>query len=123
MSLQTWMHSAAAIAISKTLLYSLWQAGIASFILALSLVFLRSSAARYAAACAALLVVSIVVVVTFAYLQAPAESRTAAWSGLTPLLSLSGYPSTTKNIAASSIGSHLHNLLPWLTPFWLGGVL
>src|SRR5689334_6733919 len=49
--LDRWIHAPVAAALGRTLLHSLWEGAAVALMLALVLCFLRSSRARYAAAC------------------------------------------------------------------------
>jgi GWxTD domain-containing protein len=115
-----WMQTAAALAIAKTLLHSLWQSGIVAVLLAVVLRFSVSSRIRYAAGCAALMVIVAVSIGTFSYLV-PATTNIDSTSGVP-------FGWSSRNIDSTSIRNRvdrfdLQSALPWITPIWLAGVL
>src|SRR5262245_56077542 len=114
-----WMQTAAALAIAKTLLHSLWQSGIVAVLLAVVLRFSVSSRIRYAAGCAALQVIVTVSVGTFFYL-APAKKNLDSPSPV-PL----SWSSRNLDISARArvVRFDLQSALPWITPIWFAGVL
>src|SRR5215813_14647533 len=72
--LEIWIQHPSAIALAKTLLHSVWQAGFVAFVLAVSLRLIRGSHHRYVAACCALAVIVMFAVGTFVFLD-PAPVR------------------------------------------------
>ena len=118
---RSWIHNRAAIDIAETLVASLWQAAIVAAILAAVLGLTRSSRLRYAAACCALLLAGATPLATFIYVHANSTAFNAPLPSL-PLSTLST-PQASPAGEAVSVGLYLKNLLPWVTPAWLAGVV
>lgn len=116
--LQIWGHSAIGIAISKTLLHSLWEGGIVAIALAVLLSFLHSSRMRYICACLALLVVAGASIGTFLYFTSEVESGFRSPIGPIPQPALN-----PGQFAGTSSSLGLKDVLPWLSPLWLIGLL
>jgi GWxTD domain-containing protein len=116
----SWIQSDAAKALAWTLVHSLWEG--AAIALALAIVFgiARSSRVRYAAACLAMLGLLTAFTVTL-YRLAPREiSRPAAARPLPlPVAHLVDDPP----VANHRTPWDASELLPWLAPVWLAGVL
>jgi GWxTD domain-containing protein len=114
-----WMQSPTALAIAKTLLHSLWQSGLVAVVFAALIRISVSSRIRYTAACAALLVILAISVGTFFYV-APAKKNVNSQSAL-PF----GWTrvSDSTGIRNSVDRFDLQSALPWITTFWLAGVL
>jgi GWxTD domain-containing protein len=118
---EAWIQSPSAITLAKTLLHSLWEAGLVAFALATGLRFIRSSRLRYAAACTALVAIIVISAGTLAFV-APATFQDQPQRFLSsggPLQG-SGAPA---GAAAYVPRSTFQRLLPWITPVWLLGVL
>ena len=60
-----WLESPGAIALGWTLVHSLWEGAAVALTLAIALIALRSSRARYLAACLAMLVMVSAIGITF----------------------------------------------------------
>ena len=117
--LELWTQTPLAKALGWTLLHSLWQGAAVALLFAAALSTLRSARARYAAACFALAAILASFTFTLAHLW-PAHVVTGGPHGvippppqLDPLI-----PDTTYSSAF-----HAADLLPWLAPFWMLGVL
>jgi GWxTD domain-containing protein len=119
MQIYNWMQTAAALAVAKTLLHSLWQSGIVAVLLAVVLRFSVSSRIRYAAGCAALLVIVTIFVGTLLYL-APGKKNLDSPSPVPLSWSSRNLDS---NDRARVDRFDLQSALPWITPIWLAGVL
>lgn len=119
--IEIWIQSPSAVAIAKTLLHSVWEAGLVAFTLAACLRFIPSSRLRYAAAYTALLAVVVISAGTFT-LVAPAafQGQPHRFLSLGWPLQGSGAPA---GAAAYLPQSALQRTLPWVTPVWLLGVL
>ncbi len=116
--LSSLVHTPLAGALGWTLFHSLWEGAIAATVLALALSVTRSSRIRYAVACLAMLSVLAGFVVTL-------SSAIPEGAG-TPM-------AVTRGIAHASPGGQrppeiaaelrMATVLPWLTPFWIAGVI
>jgi GWxTD domain-containing protein len=118
--LELWTQTPLAKALAWTLLHSLWEGAMVALLLALALCALRSPRARYGAACLALLALLGGFTITLARLWpaglAPAASHVAALPG----------PPQTDPPVSDATPTHVFyaaDLLPWLAPFWIMGVL
>ena len=115
--LDTWLQTPAARALGWTLVHFVWEGAVVALALALALCVIRSSRARYAAACLAMLGMLAGFGITFARLfpqrfqgAATIESRSI------PHGSIEQWPKNLTPRRAS-------DFLPWLVPFWIAGVL
>jgi GWxTD domain-containing protein len=118
--LELWTQTSLAKALTWTLLHSLWEGAAAALLLAVALCALRSPRARYIAACAALLALLAGFTVTLARLW-PAGAVSAAQH----VAMLRG-PAEIEIANSDTVAPHTFHaadLLPWLAPFWLLGVL
>ena len=118
--LELWTQTPLAKALAWTLLHTLWEGAAAALLLAAALYALRSPRARYAAACMALLALLVGFTTTLARLwPAGAASVTAH------VAPLPGPPQIdmAASDAAAPHAFHAADLLPWLAPFWMLGVL
>jgi len=115
--LEMWAQSAPAKALGATLLHSLWEGAAVALALAMALSVVRCSRVRYAAACLAMLVVLAGFGVTF-YRLMPRHTSGATIVRILPLVSpsLDGVPVGTRTWEVA-------DLLPWLAPLWMAGVL
>jgi GWxTD domain-containing protein len=118
--LELWTQTPLAKALAWTLLHTLWEGAAAALLLAAALYALHSPRARYAAACMALLALLVGFTTTLARLwPAGAASVTAH------VAPLPGPPQIdmAASDAAAPHAFHAADLLPWLAPFWMLGVL
>jgi GWxTD domain-containing protein len=119
--IETWIQSPLPTALAKTLLHSLWEAGLAAFALAACLRFIRSSRLRYAVACTALAATIVISAGTFTFLEP------AAFQGQPHRFLSLGWPLQGAGAPAGTVGdvprSTFLRILPWITPVWLLGVL
>lgn len=112
-----WMHTPAAQALGLTLFHFLWEGAAIAAALALALAVLKSARARYAAACLALAAMPLVCGLTFEQVM----PRQTAHAGPLPRAIAreplgSGSPALPRGLQAS-------DLLPYVVPVWLVGVL
>lgn len=107
------------LALGWTILHSLWQGAIIALMLAFALAVIRSSGIRYVAACLTMLAVLAAFAITFA-----GEMQTVRTTAVVDNGHVSGAAiglwerartEPSRNTAAA--------LLPWLTPFWIAGVI
>jgi GWxTD domain-containing protein len=119
--IETWIQSPWAIALAKTLLHSVWEAGLVAFALAACLRFVRLSRLRYTAACTALAVIIVISAGTFIFV-APAAFQGRPQRFLSLGWPLQG-PDAPAGAAAYVPRSTFQRVLPWITPVWLLGVL
>ena len=118
--LELWIQTPLAKALAWTLLHSLWEGAAAALLLTAAVCVLRSPRARYVAACVALLALLAGFTITLARLwpagAAPAASHVAPLPG-PPQIDM------TASDATAPHAFHAADLLPWLAPFWMLGVL
>jgi GWxTD domain-containing protein len=115
---ETWVENPLAGAVGWTLLHSLWEGAIISTALAAALVLVRSSRARYAAACVAMLVMlggfgltlSRVMPEGVHGLRTVRAPAFPAWND------------QTDKEAPGSSNPGLAAVVPWLSLFWIAGV-
>jgi GWxTD domain-containing protein len=119
-ALQHWVESASANALGWTLLHSLWEGASVALALAIVLTMTRSPRIRYAAAGLAMLVLLAGSGATFLHLMPPDAAGVAAVKPLP----LAAWPAVDDLPAANDrIPWAFSDLLPWLAPFWIAGVL
>jgi GWxTD domain-containing protein len=107
------------LAIGWTLVHSLWEGAAVALLLALALFVLRSSRSRYAAACIALLTIVLGFALTLSYSLQAGRAPATAVLRREPAISLDNVtlrPASTPRFNPASF-------LPWLTPFWIMGVV
>ena len=117
-ALEAWVRAPLSEALGWALYHSLWQCGIAALFLFLALVGIRSTRGRYALACFALVGALTAFVVTFA-LRLPEHGNVRG-----PVASTgAGLADSDQdsNFVASTF--KVMDLLPWLAPFWIVGVV
>jgi GWxTD domain-containing protein len=115
---QKWLESPGAVALGWTLVHSLWQGAAVALSLGVALIALRSSRARYLAACLAMLVLVSGVGITFVRLlpsQKIKQPSTA--SGIAQAVSLSKISWTR------SQRRDFQHYLPWIASCWLLGAV
>jgi GWxTD domain-containing protein len=117
--LEAWLQTPLAAAIGWTLFHSLWEGAIIGVLLAAILAMTRSAHARYMAACFAMCAILACFAITLLELaprhepQGPAKNPIAlSWSTPVALADLPEAPLR-----------HVADLLPWLVPFWMAGVI
>jgi GWxTD domain-containing protein len=115
---ETWVQTPLAQAIGWTLVHSLWEGALVVVVLAAALGAMRSSRARYAAACLAMLAMLAGFGFTFARVMPHERSRVAiianAGGGSLPF----GFEEPRSLVQRSAA-----DFLPWLAPFWMAGVV
>jgi GWxTD domain-containing protein len=119
--LETWVHAPGAAALGWTLVHSLWEGALVALALAGAFCVLRSGRARYAASCLALLALLAGFCITFQRILpqyqiqsvAPAHAIPAAPADLGDGSALAGIQGRFR----------AGDLLPWLVPFWIAGVV
>ena len=117
-ALETWVRAPFSEALGWALYHSLWQCVIAALLLVLALALVRSPRTRYAFACLALVVSLAGFVVTFArYLPGHRMLRGQAASAVVTLPE----SSPESNLVAGTFRAV--DVLPWLAPFWIAGVV
>jgi GWxTD domain-containing protein len=119
--IQTWIESPVTIAVARALLHSIWQAAVVAFALAVVLRIIGSARLRYGAACVALGSIALLFAGTFV-LVAPQSKGSISWSDGPTARAPLGNPVATSGRLELPKDS-LRRLLPWITPFWLAGVL
>jgi GWxTD domain-containing protein len=115
--LEHWMRTPAAEALGLTLFHFLWEGAAIAAALALALLVLKSSRARYAAACLALAAMPLVCGITFERVLPEQTLRTA------PLPRFLGQAPGTDASPALRHALQASDLLPYFVPVWLAGVL
>ncbi len=119
--LENWVQTPSAAALGWTLAHSLWEGAIVALALALALCFLRSSRARYTAACLTMLVLVGATGLTFIQLmsqQRLLRAASAREGRIPPAPALDPHAGD-----ANSGAWRVEDVLPWLAPFWIAGVL
>ncbi len=113
------MHTPLANALGWTLFHSLWEGTAVALVLLGIFCVIRSAQARYVSACVALAVIAMGFVVTF-FLLRPEGLAGAA----TAIDALPGAPLAGDGwMTAISERLRAEDVLPWLAPFWLAGVM
>jgi GWxTD domain-containing protein len=117
---ETWRQTPLFGAVGWTLFHSLWEIAIVAVVLAATLLVIRSSRARYAAACVALLATMITFAVTLGLFLTPPEVRGAIHFSRGETASIgSGIPTAAPR-------KHqlpgLAKILPLTVPLWIVGV-
>jgi GWxTD domain-containing protein len=114
---ETWVQTPLAQAIGWTLVHSLWEGAVVALVLAAALWAIRSSRARYAAACLAMLAMLAGFGFTFARLMPQQPSHAAAIANARGALLPAGFEEPR-----SLVQRRAADFLPWLAPFWMAGV-
>jgi bla regulator protein blaR1 len=120
---ETWVATPAAKAFGWTLFYFLWEGAIVALALAAVLWAVRPSRIRYAAACLAMLCLLAGFGLTFARLLAQERMRGSENAKAIPI------PPAPDVLAGPARNEHTvprldpADILPWLAPFWIAGVL
>lgn len=118
--LSAWVQTGMAKALGWTLLHSLWEGAAVALVLAVVLGVSQSSRVRYWAACGGMLALLAAFGWTFCRLM----PRLTSDAGSVRVLPPAAVPSPDNPpVPASDTKWDAANLLPWLAPFWLVGVL
>jgi beta-lactamase regulating signal transducer with metallopeptidase domain len=118
-TLEMWVQGSLAKALGWTLVHSLWEGAAVAFLLAIVLGIARSSKVRYAASCFAMVALLVAFGATF-YRLLPREGA-AAKAALAPLAVT--LPADDGSIADLRTAWRASDLLPWLGPLWVVGVV
>jgi GWxTD domain-containing protein len=113
---ETWVQTPLAQAIGWTLFHSLWEGAVVALALAVALSAIRSSRARYAAACLAMLVMLAGFGFTLARLMPRQRSHIVTIARAVSLPAGFEEPKIPVQHRAA-------DFLPWLAPFWMAGVV
>ena len=119
--LELWVHTPGVSALGWTVAHSLWEGPLVALALAVALGLLRSSRARYAAACLAML--ALIGGICFTFQHVLWEQR---MDGLGRALALGTAPEQLGDgsiVADVSARFRASELLPWLAPIWMAGVM
>src|ERR1700722_2169510 len=113
------VHSSLGASLGWTLFHSLWEGAVVAMLLAVALRVLRSSRARYGMACLAMLAILAGFSCTFVEMIPGPHG---------PLQTLNGPASRAGSDGSQHSlrpppGFHAADILPWLTPFWIAGVI
>ena len=112
------VHTPLAQALGWTLFHSLWEGAVAAMLLAAALSVVRSSRIRYALACLAMLGI----LAGFAFTLA--RSLPEPFAKLTTTTRAIGHAATGEGrFPDLSVNRRIADVLPWLTPFWILGVI
>ena len=117
-AIEAWARAPFSEALGWALYHSLWQCVIAALFLVLALVGIRSSRTRYSLACLALVGSLSGFVFTFA-LRLPGH-RMVSGQSASPVLGFRDISGESDLVAATF---RAVDLLPWLAPFWIAGVI
>jgi GWxTD domain-containing protein len=118
--LEVFVQTPAAAALGWTLAHSLWEGALVALALAVALSFLRTSRARYAAACLAMLGLIAIVALTFIRVM-PARPPHLPMPGVGRIRPAA--PLDPQSGDANSGARHaVEDYLAWLAPFWIAGV-
>lgn len=112
------VHTPFAGALGWTIFHSLWEGAVAALVLAVALSVIRSSRVRYCAACIALLAIVAAFAVTL-WRAIPVGPEAHA----TVVLAFGPGGSRGTGLPDMFAEWRLAMLLPWLTPFWLAGMV
>lgn len=117
--LDVWVQGSSAKALGWTLIHSLWEGAAVALALVVLLGVTRSARVRYWAACAAMLVLLAGFGATF-YRVMPRETGIAP---RVPIPAAVALPADDSPIGITETAWELSDLLPWLAPVWMAGVL
>jgi GWxTD domain-containing protein len=116
--IETWVQTPLAQAIGWTLVHSLWEGALVALVLAAALGAMRSSRARYAAACLAMLAMLAGFGFTFTRVMPRQRSRGVTVVNARGPLLPAGFEEPTRLVQRRAA-----DFLPWLAPFWMAGVV
>jgi GWxTD domain-containing protein len=105
-------------AIGWTLFHSLWEGAIVAIILTAALSVIRSSRARYAAACLAMLTIVAGFICTLVLVRQAANLNATAFNLTIP----PAPPGDGRNLINQFARLTASDVLSWFAPFWLAGV-
>jgi len=116
--LEAWVQYPVAAALGRTVLHSLWEAGIIAIALAFVIGVSRSAQVRYASACIALVMMLVTSAVTFVVVMPETGVRNQIPA-----------PVHFPAVKAAAGDDHLGNaarfgfdeLVPWISPLWAAG--
>jgi GWxTD domain-containing protein len=114
--IEAWVQTPLAQAIGWTLVHSLWEGALVALVLAAALWAVRSSRARYAAACLAMLAMLAGFGFTFARLMPRQRSHVVTIARAVSLPAGFEEPKIP-------VQRRAEDFLPWLAPFWIAGVV
>jgi len=116
--LEAWVQYPVAAALGRTLLHSLWEAGVIAIALAFVLGVSRSAQVRYASACIALVMMLVTSVVTFVVVMPEPGVRNQFPAPV-------HFPALKDAAGDASFGASdrlgFDELVPWITPLWAAG--
>lgn len=115
--IETWVQTPLAQAIGWTLVHSLWEGALVALVLAVALWAMRSSRARYAAACLAMLAMLAGFGFTFTRVMPRQPGYIATLVNARGVLSLE-----VIEVPKGLVQRRAADFLPWLAPFWMAGV-
>jgi GWxTD domain-containing protein len=120
--LETWVQTPVAKALGWTLFHSVWEGAIIALALATALWAIRSARARHGIACLALATMLASFGLTLGRLirQQEIKDSAAGIRGLPP--AASGFEAQWQAVKTET-ELRAADLLPWLAPFWIAGVL
>jgi GWxTD domain-containing protein len=118
--LNEWVEGSVAKALGWTLVHSLWEGAVIALLLTIVLGIARSSKVRYWAGCCAMVALLVAFGATFSRLM-PRGNAVAA--KVAPLPASVRPPADDGAIANLRSAWNASDLLPWLAPVWIAGVL
>jgi GWxTD domain-containing protein len=117
-ALENLVHTPLAQALGWTLFHSLWEGAAAAVLLTVTLAVSRSPRIRYAAACLAMLGIFAAFVVTLSRSMPEGFGTPATVIRNVVYASAGG-----QSLPEISVELRMAAALPWLTPFWIAGVI
>ncbi len=118
-ALENLVHTPWAKALGWTLFHSLWEGAVVAIVLAAALFAMRSARGRYAAACLAMLAILAGFVVTFALVMPKSGASPTKIARSIPPAPIGDY----RDVTRATEGIDPSDILPWLAPFWIAGVI
>jgi bla regulator protein BlaR1 len=118
-ALEHLVHTPLAKTVGWTLFHSLWEGALAALVLLAVVLVVRSPRARYAWACAAMSGVLAGFALTFGLLWSPGRGATTTVAHAIPPAPMVESQSSPDSPAPFRI----EDVLPWLAPFWIAGVV
>ncbi len=118
-TLENLVRTPLAKALGWTLFHSLWEGAIVALLLFAALGAIRSARARYVSACIAMLTVLVAFAVTFFRLLPGSAGTAAAMVRAIP----PAPPDGREWLPYLSAHLFAEDVLPWLSPFWIAGVI